>query len=179
MVFVLFFVFVIKHCLITTLTPWTSLHNARWHIDLLWPVSCEASVLTRQICVSMIKQGMGRGHIFKDHVWFLHDFYIMDLTLRTMDLNSFLRCTQLNAPCTGLWQGDLQERMRRCFGLFFSTAVMTHRAPSPMWGLPASSTVGPFFFFFFCQPSLTPAGVLSFHPNPMTSLFHSLLESFC
>ena len=61
-----------------------------------------------------------------------------------MDLNSFLRCTQLNAPCTGPWRGDLQERMRRCFGLFLSTAVMTHRAPSPMWGLPASSTVGLF-----------------------------------
>ena len=109
---------------------------------------------------------------------------VQQFTLRQaerMDLNSFLRCTQLNAPCTGLWQGDLQERMRRCFGLFLSTAVMTHRAPSPMWGLPASSTVGPFFFFFFffCQPSLTPAGVLSFHPNPVTSFFHSLLESFC
>ena len=33
-----------------------------------------------------------------------------------------------------------------------------HRAPSPMWGLLASSTVG---LFFFCQPSLTPGGVLS------------------
>ena len=51
---------------------------------------------------------------------------------REVNLSSFMRCTQLNAPCTGLWHGDLQERMRRCFGLFLSTAVMTHRAPSPM-----------------------------------------------
>ena len=65
-------------------------------------------------------------------------------TTEQMELNSFLRCTQLNAPCTGLWHGDLQERMHRCFGLFLSTAVMTHRAPSPMWGLPASLTVGLF-----------------------------------
>ena len=49
-----------------------------------------------------------------------------------MDQNSFLCCLQLNAPCTGLWRGDHQGRMRRSFGLFLSTAVMTHRAPSPM-----------------------------------------------
>ena len=66
----------------------------------------------------------------------------------SMDQNSFLHCLQLNVSCTGLWPGDHQDRMRRCFGLFLSAAIMTHRAPSPMWGLLASSTVG-----LFCQPS--------------------------
>ena len=58
-----------------------------------------------------------------------------------------------------------------CFGLFLSTADMTHRAPSPTWGLLASSTVG-----LFCQPSLTPAGVLSFHPYP-ASIHPACLQS--
>ena len=50
-------------------------------------------------------------------------------------------------------------------------------APSPLTDVrsPCQFNCGA----FFCQPSLTPAGVLSFHPNPVTSFFHSLLESFC
>ena len=55
--------------------------------------------------------------------------------------NSFLCCLQLKAPYTGLWRGDPQERMCRCFGLFLSTAFMTHRTPSPIGGLLASPTV--------------------------------------
>ena len=58
-----------------------------------------------------------------------------------IDQNSFLRCLQLKAPSVGLGRGDHQERMHRCFWLLLSTAFMTHRAPSPMWGLLASSTV--------------------------------------
>ena len=49
-----------------------------------------------------------------------------------IDQNSFLHCLQLNAPCAGLRRADHQERMRRCFGLFLSTAVLTHRALSPI-----------------------------------------------
>ena len=50
-------------------------------------------------------------------------------------------------------------------------------APSPLTDVrsPCQFNCGA----FFCQPSLTPTGVLSFHPYPVTSSFHSLLESFC
>ena len=44
-------------------------------------------------------------------------------------------------------------------------------APSPLTDVrsPCQFNCGA----FFCQPSLTPAGVLSFHPNPVTSFFQS------
>ena len=51
---------------------------------------------------------------------------------------------------------------------------MMHWAPSPMWGLLASSTV-----CLSYQPSgLTPAGVLSLQPYPVTCFFNSLLKNF-
>ena len=48
--------------------------------------------------------------------------------------------------------------------------------PSPLMDArsPCQFNCGPFF-----QPSLTPAGVLSFHPYPVTVFLNSLLESFC
>ena len=79
--------------------------------------------------------GKTRGltpHLFRGSYSHAHWITSGAAAIHIMDLNSFPRCTQLNAPCTGLWHGDLQERMRRCFGLFLSTAVMTHRTPSPM-----------------------------------------------
>ena len=82
-----------------------------------------------------------------------------------------------NSICTGLWRGHHQERVRRCFELFLSTAFMTHRAPHRC---EVSSPVQVSTVCLSCQPSgLTPAGVLSLQPYPVTGFLDSLLESFC
>ena len=57
-------------------------------------------------------------------IWILR-WYKRCVSGDKMDQNSFLHCLQLNAPCTGLWRGDHQERMRRCFRLFLSTATQS------------------------------------------------------
>ena len=67
------------------------------------------------------------------------------------------------------WCGDHQERMCHCFGLFLSTAFVTHRAPSPMWGLLASSTVG-----LYLSTITHSSWCLSLHPYPVTCFLNSL-----